>query len=113
MALKAKLDHFDGNVTLDLYPTEQRQWIADDPDSRDWSLYVYADLEKLDQGVYEIVAIEALDVSDITDEWLAALNELDLPLVDVPDAQLSNVSISDVLRWARKMYPSRYSTASV
>lgn len=113
MALNVKIEHFDGKIILDLYPDEPRQWIADDPDDRKWALYIYADHEKLDRGEYEVVGIEALDVSDITDEWLDALDELDLPLVDVPDTQLSNASISDVLRWARKTYASRYTTASV
>jgi hypothetical protein len=113
MALNVKIEHFDGKVILDLFPEEPRQWIADDPEDRNWPLYIYADHEKLNRGEYEVVGIEALDVSDITDEWLNALDALDLPRVDVPDAGLADVAVSEVLRMARTTYPSRYSAASV
>lgn len=113
MARRAKLDHFDGKIVLDLYPDEERQWIAADPDDCEWRLYIYADHVKLEQGKYEIVGIEALDVSDITDESLSSLSALGLQHIDIIEIGVRNASISDVLRWARETYPSRYSAASV
>lgn len=112
MAVKAEIFHHDGWFALGLYPGEEREWVGDEPDSRRWPFYFAWDAKKLEEGVYELGGIEVLDVSLITDEWLAALDELDLPRVEVPEGRLFNASISDVLRWARTTYPSRYSAAS-
>lgn len=112
MAIKAKVSHHDGCFALSLYPGERRNWISDDPDDRQWPFYFLWDAEQLEADIYDFGGIEVLDVSLITDEWLAALDELELPFVDVPDTQLSNASISDVLRWARATYSSRYTAAS-
>ena len=108
MAVSARIQHADGRVVLALYANEERQWISHDPDERNWGLYIYADHEKLDQGEYQIVGIEAVDVSDITDFWLQELDRLDLPRIEVFDVGLLNVTVADALRWARATYPSRH-----
>ncbi|CAN5120117.1 hypothetical protein BH23CHL1_BH23CHL1_21970 [soil metagenome] len=113
MAVTAEMFHHDGWFALGLHPGEKRDWVSDDPDDRQWPFYFLWDAEQLEANIHDFGGIEVLDVSLITDEWLTALDDLDLPLVDIPAAQLSNASISDVLRWVRKTYPSRYSAASV
>lgn len=112
MAVSAQIQSNDGIVVLALYADEARQWISHDPDEQNWGLYIYADHQKLDEGEYEVVGIEAVDVSDITDFWLRELERLDLPRIDVLDAGLSNVTVADALRWARATYPSRHSRAT-
>lgn len=112
MAVSAQIESNDGIVVLTLYSDEARQWIAQDPDERNWGLYIHADHQKLAEGEYEVVGVEAVDVSDITDFWLQELDRLDLPRIDVPDAGLSNVTVADALRWARAIYPSRHSRAT-
>jgi hypothetical protein len=91
-----------------LYSSERRERIADDPDERNWPFWIFWDAPKLDQGEREFLGIEALDVSDITDYWLAELEKLNLPRIDVPEADLHDVTVADALRWARQTYPSRY-----
>lgn len=108
MAIKSGLYHLEGQVIFDLYPGEKRLRIADDPDDRHWPFYFYWDGEKLEQDIYEFLGIEVLDVSQITDDWLEEIDKLTLPRLDIPDAGLSDVSVTDALRWARKTYPSRY-----
>lgn len=112
MAVKAEVFQHDGWFAVGLYPDEQREWTSDVPDDRQWPFYFQWDAKKLEADIYDFGGIEVLDVSHITDEWLAALDKLHLPRVDVAEAGLSEASISDVLRWARVTYPSRYSTAS-
>lgn len=111
MAITAALLYLDGVVFLDLLPDVRRARVSSDPDGRNWPFYFYYDDEKLSRDEREFVGIEVLDVSNITDEWLTNLDTLVLPRVDVPEAGLFNVTISDVLRWARQTYPSRYSSA--
>lgn len=113
MAIIAELMYFDGLLFLDLSPGSPNARVSSDPDDRNWPFYFYYDDEKLARNVRHLVGIEVLDVSNITDEWLTNLDTLDLPRVDVPAASLVNVTISDVLRWARQTYTSRYSSASV
>ena len=105
MAIAAELLYLDGVVFLELLPDTRRARVSSDPDDRNWPFYFYYDDEKLAHDDREFVGIEVLDVSNITDEWLAELDKVDLPRVDV--------TISDVLRWARQTYPSRYSSATV
>lgn len=113
MAIAAELLYLDGVVFLELLPDTRRARVSSDPDDRNWPFYFYYDDEKLAHDDREFVGIEVLDVSNITDEWLAELDKVDLPRVDVPEAGLVDVTISDVLRWARQTYPSRYSSATV
>lgn len=83
------------------------------PDNRDWPFDFSYDDAKFVLGEREFLGIEVLDVSFITDYWLAELDKVEgVPRVDVPEAGLFDVTISDVLRWARQTYPSRYSSAT-
>ncbi|HET7037319.1 MAG TPA: hypothetical protein VFI42_16660 [Thermomicrobiaceae bacterium] len=107
MAVMTRLYHSDGLVELSLYPGEPRVRVADDPDERLWPYYLYWDEAKLERGEREFVGIEVFDVSDITADWLAALEQLDLPRIDVPEAGLQDVSVADALRWAKAHFPSR------
>lgn len=113
MAVEASIYHDDGLVAVELYPDVQKAGVVSMPDERDWPFYFDYDDEKLATGEREFLGIEVLDVSLITDEWLAELEKLDLPRVDVAEAGLTDVSIADVLRWARDTFPSRYTKATV
>jgi hypothetical protein len=113
MALTAELIHIDGLVFLDLLPGAVRARVSSDPDDRNWPFYLYYDDERLARGERELLGIEVLDVSNITDEWLANLDTLELSRVDVPDIGLFDVTVGQVLRWARQTYPSRYSNVTV
>lgn len=86
MAVKAQLFHDDGMVVLGLYPGEQREWIGDEPDERSWPFEVEWDAPKLERGEYELGVLEVPDVSLVTDVWLAELDKLALPRVDVTEA---------------------------
>jgi hypothetical protein len=112
MAVIAGIIHYDGFVSVDLYPDKQKAGVVSSPDDRSWPFDFDYDDEKLAHGEREFVGIEVLDVSLITDYWLSELDKVDLPRVDVPEAHLFDVTISDVLRWARQTYPSRYSSAT-
>ena len=112
MAVKAKLTHYDGFISLELYPGVPKAAISSAPDDRSWPFDFDYDDKKFARGEHEFLGIEVLDVSLITDYWLAELDKIDLPRVDVPEANLVDAKISDVLRWARETYPSRYSSAT-
>lgn len=75
--------------------------------------YFAWDADKLERDEYEFGGIEVPDIAHLTEDWLAELDKLDLPRVDVPEAGLRDVTISDVLRWARKTYASRYTGVRV
>lgn len=113
MAIKTALSHFDGFFAVHLTePPLPHADVLDYPDDRAWPFeFSYADA-KFAAGEREFLGIEVLDTSNITDYWLAELDKLDLPRVDVPEAGLTDVSIADVLRWARETFPSRYSSAT-
>lgn len=108
MAIIADVYGDIGQVIFMLYPGQSRERIADDPDERNWPFWIYWDAIKLDEGEREFLGIEALDVSHITDYWLAELEKLDLPRIDVLATDLRDVTVADALRWARQTYPSRY-----
>lgn len=112
MAIIASLYHDDGQVIFDLYLDQYRDRVADDPDERNWPFWIYWDAPKLDKGEREFLGIEALDVSHITDYWLTQLEKLNLPRINVPEANLYDVTVADALRWARQTYPSRYAKAT-
>lgn len=112
MAIKAGIRQYDGWVSVELYPGVPKAGVVSYPDERDWPFDFDYEDAKLAAGEYEFLGIEVLDVSLITDYWLTELGKLDLPRVDVSEAGLFNVSIADVLRWARETYPSRYSSAT-
>lgn len=113
MAVIAGIIHYDGFVSVDVNPGVQKAGVVSSPDGRDWPFDFDYDDEKLARGEREFVGIEVLDVSFITDYWLAELDKVEgLPRVDIPEAGLFDVTISDVLRWARQTYPSRYSNVT-
>lgn len=112
MAVEARIIQVDGLVFLELGTVPNGPRVASSPDDRFWPFDFYYDDEELARGHRVLVGIEALDVSHITDDWLAELDKLALPHVNVPEAGLFDVTISDVLRWARKTYPSRHARSS-
>lgn len=119
MAVEASLDCVDGLVGLFLSIAKDREKIGDDPNIAGYDpgdrLWFYWDAEKLlgENEEYDFLGIEINDIGMLRDEDLAIIDRLDLPHVDVPEVGMFDAPISDVLRWARKTYPSRYSTASV
>lgn len=112
MAITARHSAYDGHISFMVHSDQPLVRIADDPDERNWPFWIFWDASKLECGEREFLGIEVLDVADITDEWLAEIERLHLPRIDVPDAGLSNVTVADALRWARQTYPSRYAPAS-
>lgn len=112
MALRAATTYFEGFFAVRIIDRNYGAGVGDDPDERFWPFDFFYEDEKLARGEYELVGIEVLDVSLITEEWLAEMEKLDLPRVDVPEADLSDATLADVLRWARKTYPSRYEQAT-
>ena len=112
MAMVAGITHYDGSLSIDLYPSTPKSGVVDFPDAREWPFDFNYDDEKLARDEHEFLGLFVLDVSLITDKWLAELDKVALPRVDVPEAGLFDATISDVLRWARKTYPSRHARAS-
>lgn len=112
MALNAITSHYEGFFAVHVADRHYSAGVGSYPDDRDWPFDFFYDDDKLAKGEYELVGIEVLDVSLITDEWLTELEKLDLPRIDVPEANLYDATFADVLRWARKTYPSRYEQAA-
>lgn len=112
MAVNAKITHYDGFISLELYPGVVKAAISSTPDGRSWPFGFDYDAEKFARGEREFLGIEVLDVSLITDYWLTELDKVKLLHVDIPQAGLFNARISDVLCWARETFLSRYSNAT-
>jgi hypothetical protein len=112
MALRAETRSYEGFFAVRITDRRYSAGVGSYPDDRDWPFDFFYDDEKLANGEHELVGIEVLDVSLITDECLVELEKLDLPRIDVPEANLKDASFADVLRWARKTYPSRYEQAA-
>ncbi|MBA2454220.1 MAG: hypothetical protein H0V47_13705 [Chloroflexia bacterium] len=112
MAIVAGIYYDDGLVAVDVYPGVPKAGVMSFPDERSWPFDFNYDDWKLADGEREFLGIVVLDVSLITDYWLAELDKVDLPRVNVPESGLFDVTIADVLRWARQTYPSRYSSAT-
>lgn len=119
MAIEASVYCDDGLVGLMLLPIGAREKVGDIPNVKGYDpsgrLWFYWDAEKLlgEHEEYDFLGIEINDISMLHDDDLAVIDQLHLPRVDVPEVGLYDAPVSDVLRWARKVYPSRYSTASV
>ena len=96
MAIVTGITHYDGSASIDLYPSTPKSGVMDFPDARQWPLDFNYD-EKLARGEHEFLGLFVLDVSLITDKWLAELDKLALPRVDVPEAGLFDAIMSDVL----------------
>lgn len=112
MAVRARFYHGDGFVSIDIYPDERRLKVGEapriagyDPGQRLW---FYWDDDKLtDNDEYEFVMVEVNNIRNLLDEDLDALDTINTPRIDVPEINLYDVSMSDVLRWARDAYPGR------
>lgn len=112
MALSAKTTSYEGFFAVRITDRNFGSGVGDWPDDRRWPFDFFYDDDKLAEGEYELVGIEVLDVSLITDEWLTELEKLDLPRIDVPEANLYDATFAEVLRWARKTNSSRYEQAA-
>lgn len=112
MAIRASVYHDTSMLSIDLYPDEGREWVSDLPDDRAWPFDFDWDAQKLEHGEYDLGGVRVGDVRLVSDYWLDELDTLALPNVDVPDAGLFDAKISDVLRWARRTYPSKYATSA-
>jgi len=112
LAITARVYIDTSMVSLDLHPDDQREWVSDLPDERPWPFDFDFDARKIERGEYELGAIRVGDVRLITDYWLQQLDTLDLPRVDIVDAGLTNVTISDALRWVRRTYSTKYATSA-
>lgn len=112
MAVRASLYYDSSMLSIDLYPDDSREWVSDLPDDQAWPFDFDWDAQRLERGEYELGGVRVGDMRLITESWLDALDALELPRVDVPAAGLLDVTISDVLRWARRTYPSKYATSA-
>jgi hypothetical protein len=117
MAVTATLYYDDGFVGLMLNPIGNREKVGDDPIVPDYDtpgyLYYYWDAVKLEeQNVYDFIGIEVIDIGRLKDQDLEVMDSLNLPRVNVPEIGMVDTSVGDVLRWARAVYPSRYSATS-
>lgn len=110
MAMTAHLYIDSSMISIDLYPGENREWVSDLPDDRAWPFDFDFDAGKLEAGEHDLGAIRVGDVSLISDYWLQQLDTLALPRVNIVEAGMRDASISDVFRWIRQTYPSRYAT---
>src|SRR5690554_4626600 len=99
MALKSRISAYEGFFAIHFVERNYGAGVGDFPDDRMWPFDFFYEDEKLARGEYELVGVEVLDVSLITDEWLAEMEKLDLPRVDVPEAGLIDATLLDVLRW--------------
>lgn len=112
MAVKATLYSDSSMFSIDLYPGDSREWVSDVPDDRPWPFDFDWDARKLEGGTYELGAIRIGHVGLITEFWLRELDTLDLPRIDLREAGLHDVTISDALRLARQALPSRFATST-
>jgi len=117
MAIDAVIDGFDGVVGLFLLPIGAREKDNDDPVVPGYEtpgyIYYYWDAVKLEeQHEYGFLGVEVIDINCLNDRDLEVMDSLNLPRVNVPEAGIVDSSVGDVLRWARSVHPSRYSTAS-
>lgn len=118
MVVTATLYYDDGFVGLMLNPIGAREKVGDDPVVPDYDtpgyLYYYWDAVKLEeQNVYDFIGIEVTDIGSLTNTDLEVMDSLSLPRVNVPEVGMVDAGIGDVLRWARTVYPSRFSATSV
>ena len=101
MIVTAHLYVDDPLVSLDLYPDMQKSGVIDAPDDRPWPFQFNYDDAPLADGTRRFLGIDVLDITNVDDTWLCELDKLNLPRVDVTNANLRNVTVADVLRWAR------------
>lgn len=107
MAVRASFEqHRDGMAYLDLYSDERRIRTSDDPEvpGYEWATTIicFFDQDKIEEeGVREFLGLTILYIERVTDEDLRALEYLEVPLIDIPELGMYNVSVTDVLRQAR------------
>ncbi len=117
MAVKASFIQYDEDRTVDLqlYVDEPRQRVTDAlPSGYEPDAYIsfYWDSAKIEEcGQYELLGIEILDVARLSDQDLRAIKELDPPRVDIPDDNLFDLTVAEVLRKARAKRLARLSPA--
>ena len=105
MAVTASVFDFDGQLGIDLYLGEARERVGDYPPRplppmSPW--YFEWDAEALDErGEHEFLGLFTMRLASVTDEDIAELDTLDLPLIDYPPADLYDAPISALVRWAR------------
>ncbi|MGI8857107.1 MAG: hypothetical protein ACR2JW_15270 [Thermomicrobiales bacterium] len=104
MAVKAAFFSSDGVVALDLHLDQQHERVASAPDS-DFApgslLWFYWDEEKLARGEHEFLGIEVSEIRSLRDEDIEYIRAMPLPRIDLPEAGLSDVTVADVLQWAK------------
>lgn len=65
-------------------------------------MFFYWDDEKIeDSGEHEFLGVEIVDISDLSDRDLDAIERLNPPQIDLPEQDLFDVSVTDVLRRTR------------
>jgi hypothetical protein len=106
MAVDADLYMRGGQVDLQLYMGQPKDRVSDDPPelpnfdpgSTTW---LYYDGDHLERDEYEFLSIEVSDIGRYGDDDIAVVERLDAPRVNVREHGLVDVSVADVLRWAR------------
>lgn len=108
MAVKARLSQYDDDrfVNLDWHIDERRVRSTDDYPSPEYEpdayMFFYWDDEKIeDLGQHEFLGVEIVDIGELSDRDLDAIDRLNPPRIDIPEDELFNVSVTDVLRKAR------------
>lgn len=106
MAVTATLFDFDGQLGIDLHLDEARERVRDDPPVpvRATSPWIFEwDAAALDEhGQYVFLGLFTSRLADVSDADVDDLDSLPLPRVDYPPAGLQNVTVSDLVRWARR-----------
>lgn len=102
MAVTAHIYQQREYVALDLYTDEKRFRATDDPYLSGYTLNpwieFYFDDEKLDRGEREFLGVELGNIARLTEDDLKAIEQLNRPRIDIPEANLFNVAVTDVLR---------------
>ncbi len=105
MAVNVGLFYSDAYFAVDAYPGEDRERVEDPPPGVDLgpkSPWVFEwDADRLDRGEHEFLGLTAFGLATLTDEDLSALARVPLPRVSCAAAGLSDVSLVDVIRWAK------------
>ena len=106
MAIDANLFYNQGYFAIDLYPSERRERIEDEPPDWDPSTpFIFRwDGPRLERNEYEFLGVTVLDLDRVTDADLEKLRSLDLPRVTVLEAGIIDVKMADVFRWAKQRY---------
>ena len=111
MAVRARLDQQDEYVNLQIFVDETRLRATDDPHLPGYTMgpwiWLYFDDAKIDEGVREFLGVELRYVAEMTEDDLAAIERFDPPHIDIPEAGLFDISVTDVLRRVRQAWTAR------